>query len=100
MRPHDPHFRGRLLARALDDGPEPASAVVAFARGKEPAVLESVVGHESHGRWSLFACDPVDVLVVEQHHCGDPFEVLATKLARYPSVENSSALPFAGGWIG
>jgi len=100
MSADDPRSRGRLLATTLDDGPKPAAAVVAFARGTEPAILESVVDHRNHGQWSIFACDPVDVLVVGQQQRGDPFEALAERLTRTPIVENSTALPFAGGWIG
>ena len=88
------------MATTLDDGPEPVSAVAAFARGADPAILESIAGDRTFGRWSVFACDPVDVLAVGQGDCGDPFEAVAARLARYPSIENHTNLPFAGGWIG
>ncbi len=84
----------------LRDGPDPASVAATFARLPAPAILESVAGHRVYGRWSLWAGDPLDVLIVEQEYSGDPFEVLAARLARYPHIENPTGLPFAGGWIG
>ena len=84
----------------IDDGPDLESAVAAFAGRENPAVLESVAGDPIWGRWSVLACDPLEVLVLGQDHRGDPFEALANRLARYPAMENPTGLPFAGGWIG
>jgi len=75
-------------------------AVAVFACRREPAILESVLGRRSSGRWSIFVCDPVEVLSIEQDCCGDPFRVMDAGLRRYPGVENPTDLPFAGGWIG
>ena len=94
------HLAVRIIVATLDDGPEPAAAVAAFARRREPAILESVIGSRTSGRWSIFACDPVDALSIEQDYRGNPFDVIDAKLRRYPSVENHTDLPFAGGWIG
>lgn len=96
----DFHPNARLIVTTLDDGPEPASAVAAFACQREPAILESVAGSRTSGRWSVFACDPLEVLIVEQDRLGDPFEVVTAGLARWPHVENNTGLPFVGGWIG
>ncbi|MFH0983072.1 MAG: aminodeoxychorismate synthase component I [Planctomycetota bacterium] len=78
----------------------PATALVTFAHEREPAILESVAGDPTYGRWSILACQPVDVLVVEPGRPGDPFAAIAAELARYPTLENLTGLPFSGGWIG
>ncbi len=84
----------------MDQRPDPLSVVVAFARQVNPAILESIAADPTYGRWSVFACDPLEVLVVEQDCRDDPFEAVAARLAHYPTVENRTGLPFSGGWVG
>ena len=77
------------------------NAVVSFASATCPAILESSLWTSGYGRFSIFACDPVDEFVHDRG-CGRcPFDCLADRVATFPPLTDSPAgLPFTGGWIG
>ncbi len=68
------------------------SAVVSFSGATDPAILETSLQSVPYGRFSIFACDPVDVFAI--HHAGgtpragawgsDLFRALADRVAAYP----------------
>ncbi|MFH1268291.1 MAG: aminodeoxychorismate synthase component I [Planctomycetota bacterium] len=100
MPTHDGQGKADATVVTPSGGPEPAAVVPAFARRDQPAILESVAGDTKHGRWSIFACDPVEVVTVSPASSDNPFSVLDARLACYPGVQNHAGLPFVGGWIG
>ena len=62
--------------------------------------LESLMGHEAYGQYSIVSFDPVRLLHCTAAEPRDPFDSLEDIVGRY-SVENAdSAVPLAGGWIG
>ncbi len=77
------------------------SVVVSFAGATGPAILESSLQSVPYGRFSIFACDPVEVFAIHRPGSRCLFQALADRVAAYPSVSGASAgLPFVGGWIG
>lgn len=79
-----------------------AADVRAFVgRGQGGAILESVAADASWGRYSIFAVDPVETLVVQGGGAGhDPFDALAVACRPWATMELAGELPFSGGWIG
>jgi len=79
----------------------PGRAVVNFACARLPAVLESSAPAMAYGRFSIFACDPVETFRLGRSDRRCPFQALAERTAGYPATAAPQAdLPFAGGWIG
>ncbi|MGB2984658.1 MAG: aminodeoxychorismate synthase component I [Phycisphaerae bacterium] len=77
------------------------SAVVTFSRAPGPAILESSLQNASYGRFSIFACDPVEVFSIDHPASGCPFRAFADYVATRPAVAGlTTHLPFVGGWIG
>ncbi len=92
---------GRWVVEALDLTASPEGALRVFAEGLAPAALESLRPTTAGGRFSIYACQPVDRVV----HCascgGCPFRRLAARVAQYPLVSAAETpLPLPGGWIG
>ncbi len=100
MSPTEPPVATVVVERM--DWPIPVeSAVVSFACTTGSAILESSLQNEGYGRFSVFACDPVDVFSVGHDSPTCPFRALAKRVAAYPAVAASTGcLPFVGGWIG
>ena len=77
----------------------PEAAAVSFSRATDPAILESSLNGGGYDRFSIFACDPVEVFIARPGEC--PFRALARCIDRYPVVrKRHPEVPFAGGWIG
>ncbi len=77
------------------------SAVVSFGAAAAPAILGSCLPDENYGRFSILACDPVEVFSVSHLRSGCPLHALRDRVASYPTVCGPAAgLPFVGGWIG
>jgi para-aminobenzoate synthetase component 1 len=77
------------------------SAVVSFAGATGAAILESSLQDEAYARFSIFACEPVDVLTIDDDASRCPFRAFAEHVATYPGVRQTGThLPFVGGWIG
>ena len=72
---------------------------MSFSRATDPAILESSLNGGGYDRFSIFACDPVEVFIARPGEC--PFRALAQCMDRYPVVRRGHPeVPFAGGWIG
>ncbi len=74
-----------------------------FGRQKRPAILGAAGEETEQGRFSYFACEPIEVF----EFCtggSKPFEKLQRTLDKYKLKEGDSVLlpsgVFAGGWIG
>ena len=77
------------------------NAVVSFAGADGAAILESSLQNEAYARFSIFACEPVDTLTIDDDASRCPFRASAEHSAKYPAVRNMKThLPFVGGWIG
>ena len=97
----DSQPRATAVVEPLDLRLPLESAVVSFAHARDPAILESSLGHEAYGRYSIFACDPLDDFELGSRSRVCPFRALASRAATYPrTAEFPEGVPFAGGWIG
>lgn len=83
----------------LFSGPQPATADVLRALAGLPhlVALESLRGDPSHGRYSIFVSDPVQVLVCTESG-PNPFDVLG-EWAQGCHL-STDQVPFFGGWVG
>jgi para-aminobenzoate synthetase component 1 len=91
----------RVVVEPVNERFAVASAAVSFCRAAEPAVLESSLQNGPYGRYTILACDPVEVFEFDRHEPGCPFRALARRAAAYPAVAaDSDGIPFVGGWIG
>jgi para-aminobenzoate synthetase component 1 len=93
----------RVCMRPILTSATPAQALVSFSRAARPVVLESTLASGAYGRYSIFACEPVDVIEVPSQAIGsaDVFTRLAGSLTGI-SIGAFAApqAPFSGGWIG
>ncbi|UCF35069.1 MAG: anthranilate synthase component I family protein, partial [Phycisphaerales bacterium] len=72
-----------------------------FSRATAPSILETSLADSRYGRFSVFACEPADTLVIRRAGEACPFTILANRMNRWPTTTDSPPpLPFAGGWIG
>ena len=100
----------RLLTEVLPIPAAPSAVLELLAGQPDPAVLESSALHETFGRYSLFACRPVEVLTLRDGRLRDRSgKILAadegiwTGLASAfgaVKVEDSAQAGYAPGWIG
>ena len=89
------------VVEPIDLRPTIESVLMTFTQTTSPAVLESSFHHESYGRFSIFACDPVDEFILPAGSPDCPFRGLARQAAGYPRVTGGDVpVPFVGGWIG
>ncbi|MCH8251813.1 MAG: aminodeoxychorismate synthase component I [Planctomycetes bacterium] len=94
------------IIEPLDCRPQAESVAVSFARDTAPAILETQTSVGSYGPFSIYACDPVDVVEIAGSTTAAPattmpLTALAQCIARYPKIEHSAPDgPFCGGWIG
>ncbi len=89
----------RVLLRRLDVTVPVEAAAVSFAQAEGPAILESSCLTLPYARYSLFACEPIEVIESPPND-PDPLATLFDGLARYPKIAAPPDVPFAGGWIG
>ncbi|MBI4716205.1 MAG: aminodeoxychorismate synthase component I [Planctomycetes bacterium] len=79
----------------------PEAALLAFAAGPAPAVLETTLPAPNAPAYSIFAAQSRDELIVSTGQVGCPVAALSACVARYPTMEPPRTdLPFTGGWIG
>lgn len=59
------NFRARLVYRPVElDCPPYGEMLEAFARMRDPAMLESAAVHADYGRYTLLACEPLEILTL------------------------------------
>lgn len=76
-------------------------AVVNFAAGRLPAILESSLQRGPYARFSILACDPVEVITLSEVDAEFPLDTFAKCVSRYPTTSaDRPDLPFTGAWIG
>src|SRR5690606_24677811 len=97
--------------RHLGAGPSLEAAIAATALREHPAILDSADCAPARGRFSILACEPLEVLVRWPGQ-GDPLEALRRGLDRCGAMACDADgaashrplpdgdVPFAGGWIG
>lgn len=90
------------VVKPLDVDTPLESAVLAFSQAGAPAILESTQPGGRWARYSIFACDPIEVFEFAASTDGCPFQALHERTAAWPRVVADEAHPgvFAGGWIG
>ena len=90
-----------VVVVSIDAATPVESAIVSFSRQRGTAILESSDQATGYGRFSVFACDPIETIHIEPDGVGCPFQQVFDRMTRYPRVSQPAAdLPFAGGWIG
>ena len=62
------------------------SAVVSFSRARGPAILESSMQTTGYGRFTILACDPIEVFTVGSSTTLCPLLALGGQLSRYPAI--------------
>ena len=90
----------RAVVTPLPNEVHPDLAAVSFSNSTDPAILDSSLPGSPQGRFSIMACDPMDVIRVDKDSAGCPFLAVYARVESYPAVLNNSPLPFVGGWIG
>ncbi len=91
----------QAAVEAVDSRASVEAALMQFVRGKNPAILESSLQPSPHARFSILACDPIDVFHVRSACEICPIQQLANATEKFPTVGRpEGGLPFAGGWIG
>ena len=75
------------------------AALVNFAQGPQPFVLESAAVDPTYGRFTILGCDPVHTLSID-HTEPRPLDRLAAWVAAHPACEPPQHVPFAGGFVG
>jgi len=88
------------FAQPLGTTATPAQAAVIFGALEHACVLESSLPDSSYGRYSIFAADPLKVVVVPAD-AGAPLDDLLRQL-ELPTRRSGTAAttPFGGGWFG
>jgi len=90
-----------VLVEPIDLRVPVEAAIMSFARGHRPAILESSLERSPHSRFSILACDPADEFVCDDSTPECPFRLLADHVRKHPVMPDAdSDLPFLGGWIG
>jgi para-aminobenzoate synthetase component 1 len=104
----------RVRVELLEGDLDPLAVLDALRARRQPAALESTQAHDTLGRYSLYACEPIDTLTVAhgQLTCrtGEvlaeapdrPTEAFwdALERALAPVAAPDPAAPYAPGWIG
>lgn len=94
----------RRIVQPVEASASPESVLILTAAGRNPAVLETVRPSVICGRFSIFACDPVETFVIYDDSGGrtvPPIYRLAQRVAGFPALDAPpDYVPFAGGWIG
>jgi len=101
----------RLFSEVLPIGPAPSALLSLLAEQPDPAALESSALHETFGRYSLFACRPIEVLTLRNGRltdrsgrllAGDDEGIWAALASAFAAVrlEGSPPSGYAPGWIG
>ncbi len=99
--PLHPSQTATVRVEQLSSSANVASAAVVFCARRDPVVLESSQSSEPYARFSVFACDPVEVISATRTDRDSPFHILARRIRRRPAMPSPAAgLPFSGGWIG
>lgn len=93
--------KAKVLIESVSSRISLESALVSFSNEADLVVLDSAAFRADSGRYSILACDPVQVLTVPRQQNADPFAILAQSVMATPSIEpQSEAFVFYGGWIG
>jgi len=91
----EPH----LIVESLE-GPSLEDGLHAVLACDQPCVLDSSAPHPEFGRFSILACEPVEVRAWSLAHSPDAFAGLQSAMAGLPHVKPTGVAPFCGGWIG
>ncbi|MDP7161952.1 MAG: anthranilate synthase component I family protein [Phycisphaerae bacterium] len=59
-------YQAEIITEPLDLDATPAALLDALADLHDPAMLDSAALHETYGRYSILACEPMDVLTLHQ----------------------------------
>jgi para-aminobenzoate synthetase component 1 len=95
----------RVATRPVSYSPTMADVIRAVAGASAPIVLDSARSDVADGRYTIVACNPLEVFEADGT-TGDPFERMRAHLARTGLLEHTrtdgqAPLPvFAGGWVG
>jgi para-aminobenzoate synthetase component 1 len=94
----------RRIVQPVEASALPESVLILTAAGRNPAVLETVRPSAICGRFSVFACDPVETFTVSDvsdDQADSPIRRFAQRVAGFPALDAPpDYVPFAGGWIG
>ncbi|MDO8629358.1 MAG: hypothetical protein Q7R41_02595, partial [Phycisphaerales bacterium] len=94
----------RRIVQPVESSAPPESVLVLTAAGRNPAILETVRPSAICGRFSIFACDPVETCVISDDSGSRtvlPIHRFAQRVAGFPALDTPpDHVPFAGGWIG
>jgi len=111
-------YQAQIITEPLDLAATPAALLDGLADLHDPAMLDSAALHEAYGRYSILACEPVDVLTLHQgtlrHRrggvlaAGDDRAIWTALSDAFSAVQVSppagsprtGAAPYAPGWIG
>ena len=95
-----------IIVKSQAAGPAPSveAVIAAIAPRRDPVVLDSADTGPGRGRYTIIACDPLQVVSCPPEN-SDPFETMRTKLAQTcslkpPRTDLADGLPCPCGWIG
>ncbi len=92
----------RGLTRAVSCSPGVPAVIRTVAALSNPVVLDSARSDLAGGRYTIVACDPLEVFEASAS-TGDPFEAMRQRLARtgmLAPADGGTPARFPGGWIG
>lgn len=91
----------RLIVEPISGPDSVEEAVVRFASAPDAAILESSMAGGRWGRFSIFACDPADVLEMHPDEQSCPFETLGRRINAVPTLPSTNPhFPCPAGWFG
>jgi len=89
------------VVEPIESPATPEAVAVNFSKTTDPVILESSLQQGCYSRFSVFACDPVDVFSAGDPAAECPLDAFARKVGEYPTLAvGPDCLPFCGGWIG
>ncbi len=99
-----PYGVSRFIVEPSADSPDSEAVAVMTAQGREPALLETLQPTWRAGRFSIYACDPVETMTVTNASALSPIVFLRKLAACTKCPEGTQwkpdVIPFVGGWIG
>jgi para-aminobenzoate synthetase component 1 len=91
----------RTIVEPIDLDVPTESVAVIFSQAEAPAILGSHLYHNTYGRFSIFAADPMDLVSIGCGAAASPIDLLEERVGAYPIAAVTEApVPFTGGWIG